>query len=253
MKISIITVVRNGAETIDDTINSVLGQTYPDMEYLVIDGASTDGTMAIVERHKDRIAKIVSEPDLGIYDAMNKGIGLATGDIIGLLNADDVYAHEGVLKKVAEALADPNVDACYADLVYVDQWDLRKIKRYWKSRPFLPGLFAKGWMLPHPTFFVRRRIYEQHGLFNLEYKIQSDYDLVMRFLEIDRIRTTYIPEIFVRMRVGGASNRSIMNRVKGTMESYRACRKYNLPVGPFFPLKKILSRADQFFIRPQSG
>jgi glycosyltransferase involved in cell wall biosynthesis len=250
VKISVITVVYNGAATVEDTILSVAAQTYPDVEHIVIDGGSTDGTVPIIEKHRDKLARVVSEPDQGIYDAMNKGIACATGDVVGTLNSDDVYADDRVLATVAEAFADPELDACYGDLVYVDRERTDRVVRYWTSRPYVPGLFERGWMPAHPTFYVRRRVYERYGSFDLEYKIQSDFELTMRLLRVHRIRSRYIPRIMVRMRMGGTTNKKLSNIVKGNLESYRACRKHGIAVTPLFFVKKIVSRLPQFVRRP---
>ena len=249
MKISIITVCYNSAATIQDTIDSIASQTYPDIEHIVVDGGSQDTTMDMV-RAAPRVSKYISEPDRGIYDAMNKGIAMATGEIVGTLNSDDFYMHEKVLERVAEVFSNPSVDACYADLIYVRQEDPASVVRYWQSRPFRPGLFKRGWMPAHPTFFVRRKLYEELGGFDLEFKLQSDFELTMRYLELFRINSVYLPEILVKMRVGGASNQSVRNVIKGNIEAYKACKKNHLGVSPLFNLYKIISRLPQFFRRP---
>jgi len=250
MRISIITVVLNAATTIEDTLHSVAEQRYPDVEHIVVDGASSDGTIDLIRRHQNHLARFVSEPDRGIYDAMNKGIELARGEVIGFLNAGDIYANANVLQWVAETLADPDVDACYADLVYVDAKDTRKVVRYWRSRPYETGLFRTGWMPAHPTFFVKRKIYERYGKFDLDFQFQSDFDLTMRFLEVERIRSVYVPKIFVRMRTGGATNAKLSNIARGNIEAYRARKKYFPRTTPFFIVRKILSRFPQFFVSP---
>lgn len=249
MKISIITVCYNSAATIQDTIDSIANQTYPEIEHIVVDGGSKDATMDIV-RAAPHVSKYISEPDRGIYDAMNKGIAMATGEVVGTLNSDDFYMHEKVLERVAEVFSNPGVDACYADLIYVRQNDPASVVRYWQSRPFRPGLFKRGWMPAHPTFFVRRKIYEELGGFDLEFKLQSDFELTMRYLELFRINSVYLPEILVKMRVGGASNQSVRNVIKGNIEAYKACKKNHLGVSPLFNLYKIISRLPQFFRRP---
>ena len=251
LKVSIITVCYNSAETIIETITSVASQRYKNREHIIVDGASKDKTIDIV-KHAPSVTCYISEPDKGIYDGMNKGIKRATGDIIGLLNADDLYADDTVLAQVAAAFQDATVQACYADLVYVDKEDTSRVIRYWKSRPFCTGLFKKGWMPAHPTFFVRRDVYEQWGDFNLNFPRQADFELTMRFLEIHQIKSVYIPKIWVRMRTGGASNNSIKGIFKGNLEAYRACKLHHLAVGPFFIARKILSRIPQFFSRPES-
>ena len=250
MKISVITVCYNAAATIEDAVRSVASQDHPDVEHIVIDGGSRDGTQAILERNKARISRLVSEPDQGIYDAMNKGIALATGDVVGFLNADDWYAHPGVLSKVAAQFAQAEVDACYADLVYVDQDDPARVVRYWTSRPYRDGLCERGWMPAHPTFYVRREIYRRHGGFDTRYRLQADYEICMRLLAVKHIKAVYVPEIWVRMRMGGATNRSIRNVWRGNLEAYRAARESGLRVSPLFILQKLLSRVPQFFARP---
>ncbi len=250
MKLSVITVVYNAAATIEDTLRSVAAQTHPDVEHIVIDGGSNDGTLAILERYRGGIARLVSEPDCGIYDAMNKGIALAGGEVIGLLNADDVYADGRVLGKIAQRFADPGVEACYGDLVYVAQDDPQRVVRYWKSCAYRDGLFEKGWIPPHPTFFVRRSVYQRYGGFDLTYRLQSDFELTMRFLAVHHIRSVHVPEILVRMRTGGVSNRRLTNILKGNLEAYRACRKNGLKVSRWFIARKILSRIPQFFAKP---
>jgi len=249
VKISVITVCFNSATTIEQTLRSVDSQDYPHKEHIVIDGASSDDTVKIVQT-QTRVARWKSEPDQGIYDAMNKGIAMSTGDVIGTLNADDVYEDESILSQVAETFVNPDIDACFADLVYVDAFDLRKVVRYWKSRPYQSGLFERGWMPAHPTFFVRRSVYERFGQFDLSFRRQADFELTMRFLAIYGIKSTYIPKIWVRMRMGGLSNNSLRGVILGNIEAWRACQKHKLSVGPFFVVRKILSRLPQFFYRP---
>ncbi|SRR5713226_5111440 len=249
-KISVITVVRNRADTIEDTILSVATQRYPHVEHIIIDGASTDGTLEIITRYRAKIAGLITERDRGIYDAMNKGIVRATGDIIGFLNADDVYADNRVLEQVAAIFEKSDVDGCYADLVYVDRNNSGRVIRYWKSCPYADGLFARGWMPPHPTFFVRRDVYREQGRFDLSYRKQADFELAMRLFLKGGIRTVYIPQVLVRMRSGGASS-GFMHILQGNVEAYRACQKYGLRVTPLFVVRKILSRLPQFIHRPQ--
>lgn len=246
MKISIITAVYNAAETIEDTILSVAAQSYRDVEHIVIDGFSTDSTPAIIEHHRNKLAHVVSEPDRGVYDAMNKGLALASGDVVGFLNADDVYIDSEVLAKIAALMVDPEVEACYANLIYVDREQTNLVVRYWTSREYVPGLFKKGWMPAHPTFFVRTSVYRQFGGFDLRYRLQADFDLALRLLHVHGIRARYVPEIWVRMRMGGMSNNSIRNMVRGNIEAYSSCRNNGLKVPPWFILTKVLSRVPQF-------
>lgn len=254
MKISIITAVFNGVKTVEDCVKSVLDQTYPDIEHIIIDGGSTDGTLELIKKYTENVAKVMSEPDNGLYDAMNKGIKAATGDIVGILNSDDIYNGNMVLKKVADVFTDPSVDVCYADLVYVDKYDLNKVFRYWKSRDYQDGLFSKGWAPPHPTFFVRRRVYEKYGVFDLEYKLAADFELMVRFLGKYKIPSAYIPNVLVKMRLGGATNRSVLNVVKQNLEIRRAGKKNNISISLFvLTFKKSIDRITQFISRPEKG
>lgn len=250
MKISIITVSFNSAQYIEDCIKSVLSQSYKNIEYIIIDGGSTDGTVDIIKKYESKISKWISEPDRGIYDAMNKGISLATGDVIGFLNSDDVYYNSSVLENIAKLMENNLVDACYSDLVYVDKYDLKKIIRYWRSTEFNIGLLRRGWVPPHPTFYVRKFIYDKHGAFDLDYPLAADFELMVRFLNCYRIKAVYLPKITVRMRVGGATNQSIVNIVRQNFEIIRACKKNNIPLSLIlFFTWKLYSRARQFFSR----
>lgn len=254
MKFSIITVVYNNKDTISDAMNSVLSQNYDDLEYIVVDGASTDGTFEVIKeaikRCPERSINFISEKDNGIYDAMNKGIGLATGEVVGLLNGDDVYAGNLVLKKVAGVFADSSVDSCYADLVYVDKFDMNKVIRYWKSCDYRNGLFSKGWAPPHPTFFVRRKVYEKYGVFDLSYSMGNDVDLMMRFLSKYKLKSVYVPGIFVKMRFGGVSNKNVINIVRQNLELFRAGEKNDVKIfPPVFIFGKIIARISQYIAK----
>lgn len=222
LKPSIITAVYNSASTIGDCLNSVKQQTCADIEHIIIDGGSTDGTIDIIRTEGNHVAKFISEPDKGIYDALNKGIRMATGDIIGFLHADDVYHTNTVLQSIADRLTTDRTDSCYGDLLYVHKRNIEKTFRYWRSGPYVKGLFERGWMPPHPTFFVRRSVYEQYGAFNPAFSIAADYELMLRFLVKHQISTTYIPELLVKMRMGGASNSTLRNLFIKTSEDYRA-------------------------------
>jgi glycosyltransferase involved in cell wall biosynthesis len=251
MKISIITVVWNNVKTIKDTIDSVLSQTYKNIEYIVIDGGSTDGTLSLLESRRDQLSALVSEPDEGIYDAMNKGIKLAKGDVIGFLNSDDFYLNDKVISKVAsEFERDIFLDASYANLIYVDQTNTSKIIRYFKTGEFKQGLFLKGWCPAHPTFFVRRSVYERNGNFDLNYHFASDVELMMRFLEIHKIKSLYIPEVMVKMRMGGVSNRNLKNIWLANKEIINSFHKNGLQVNSItFFIYKIISRFKQYIKR----
>ena len=224
MKISIITSVYNNKETISETIESVLSQTYDDLEYIIIDAASTDGTVDIIKQYQDKISTFVSEPDDGIFDGLNKGIALATGDVVGFLHSDDLYQHNKVIEMVAEAFKNYPVDSVFGDLTYVNNKDTSKVIRYWKSGDFSPKKLRRGWMPPHPTFFVKRHVYERSGVFDTSFKIAADYDIILRLLGKHNITTHYIPEVLVKMRVGGESNKSLRNLLQKSKEDLRAMK-----------------------------
>lgn len=250
MKISVITVCFNSARTIADTLHSVAEQTHPDIEHIVIDGASRDNTLDIIKTTQNRVAKLLSEPDKGIYDAMNKGLALATGEVVGFLNSDDVYADKGCLALIASALSDVCIDACYGDVEFVSATIPHKTVRYWRAGEYDKKRLVQGWMPPHPTFYARRTLYDNVGGFDLRYRLQSDYDMAVRLLKQDTVRLCYLPYLMVRMRMGGASNASIGNILCGNLEAYRAAKENELGVGPMFVVRKILSRIPQFFARP---
>ena len=248
LKVSIITVAFNAASTIEETIRSVASQDHPAIEHILIDGDSSDDTMEIVGRYQSHFAKIVSEPDNGIYDAMNKGIRLASGDVVGMLNADDVYQDETVLTQVAETLADDSLDACYADLVYVKTDDLSNVVRNWRSRDHTPGLSFRGWMPAHPTLFLKRQMYDRVGLFDTSLRYQADLEFCARLFEVYRVNSRYVPRLWVRMRLGGVTNNSLKTIMLGNWESYLALRRLGLRrnVFNYFAIK-FASRIRQFF------
>lgn len=250
MKVSIVTVCYNAAETIADTLRSVRQQTYHNIEHIVVDGGSVDNTLAVVAAEGAHVVKIVSERDCGIYDAMNKGLALATGEVVGFLNSDDVLAHADVVKIIAQTMANSVIDACYGDLVYVARDDTNKVVRYWKSKTYRHGLFDRGWVPAHPTFYARRVLYQNYGNFDLGMQLAADFDILLRFFEGHQITSTYIPEVLVRMRLGGATNVSFRNVLRQNMEIARAFRKYGLSVGlkPF--VFRLMSRLSQFARRP---
>jgi glycosyltransferase len=245
--ISIITAVRNNAGTIAHCIESVRSQSLA-AEHIIIDGCSTDGTLGVIDSYRPSLALVVSEPDRGIYDAMNKGIRAATGDVIGILNSDDFYASGHVIETVVEIMSDERIDSCYGDLVYVRPDDTGKITRKWKSVSFLGRSFYWGWMPPHPTFFVRRSIYEKYGMFNLTLGSAADYELMLRFLVKHKITTAYIPEVLVRMRVGGRSNASLNNRLKANRMDRKAWEVNGLKPFPWTTSMKPLRKLGQFLV-----
>lgn len=246
MKISVITVSYNSENTIADSIRSVASQSHPYIEHLVIDGLSTDDTVSVVEANRHKNLLFSSEPDAGIYDAMNKGLSRATGEIIGFLNADDFFADVDVLASIAKAFeADQCVEACFGDLVYVTQ-DNRRVVRHWKSRPYVKGIFAHGWCPAHPTFYIRRTALGRLGQFDLNYRLAADVEFMMRYLELGELKALYIPRIQVRMRIGGATNKSWRNIVRQNCEILRALKKNRLPYFLLsFILNKLVSRVQQ--------
>ncbi len=246
-KISIITVCYNSAETLEATIKSVVTQDYPNIEYIIIDGLSTDGTLQIVDRYKDKVSVLLSEKDEGIYYAINKGISLATGDVIAILHADDFYANASVLSKVAKTFEKEFVDTVYGDLQYVDRKQISKVVRNWKAGAFDPALFLKGWMPPHPAFFVRKNSYSIYGSYNTLLKSSADYELMLRLLYKHKCSTRYIPEVLVKMRMGGQSNKSFFNRFIANREDKKAWKINDLTPAPFTFIRKPLSKLKQFF------
>ena len=233
MKISIITVALNNKEVIKDAIDSILSQAYKNIEYIIIDGASIDGTVEVVQSYGDKISRFISEPDNGIYDAMNKGVDLATGDVIAFLHSDDVYANETVISDIVDCF-DNNTQGVYGDLVYTDKADVNKVFRYWKSCDFSTSLLSKGWMPPHPTLFLRREVYQKYGAFDTSFKIAGDYDFMLRILK-DNIAVKYLPQVIYKMRLGGESNRSVKNILDKSKEDLRAMRNNKIN-NPFFAL-----------------
>lgn len=250
MKVTVITVCFNSGGTIADTLRSVSAQTHGDVEHIVIDGGSKDGTQDVIAATPNRIARLVSEPDRGIYDAMNKGLALATGEIVGFLNSDDVYADASSLAEIVRAFDDPTIDACYGDVLFVAADDPARVVRYWRAGPSRPGRLAQGWMPPHPTFYTRRSIYDAAGGFDISYRLQADFDMAIRLVEGRKLNLRYLPHTLVRMRMGGASNASVWNVIRGNLEAYRAARRHGLPVSPLFAVRKVLSRIPQFLDRP---
>lgn len=245
LKISVITVCRNNVDTIRDTIISVRDQVGVAVEHVIVDGASDDETLAVIQEFP-HISRVISEPDRGLYDALNKGLRMVTGDVVGIMHADDVYEDVHVLYDVVTAMQDTNINIVYGDLVYVERQDLSRVVRRWQSRPFQPCLLARGWMPPHPTLFIRRDVYARVGGFDLRYKIAADYDCILRiFKRVDR-GCRYLPRTLVRMRVGGVSNRSVRNLLAKSAEDWRIVREHS--VGGFWTVvNKQISKISQLF------
>jgi len=248
--VSVVTVVYNNAKTIANCIESVLGQSYKKIEYIIVDGASTDSTLEVVRSYGDRISKVISEPDDGIYDAMNKGIKAATGDVVAILNSDDMYADENVLANVvAEFEKGKEIGCVYGDLDYVDKEDVNKIHREWRSKPYRPGLFRTGWHPAHPSFFVRKEVYDKHGLYLTKLGISADYEMMLRLLEKEQVLSSYIPRVLVKMRTGGHSNASFKQILRGNAEVIKSWKvnKMQTPYSVFFrkPLSKLKQLAHK--------
>lgn len=250
MKISIITVCFNSAKTISDTLSSVEKQTYKNIEHIVIDGGSTDDTLAIVVSQGAHVARLESGVDKGIYDAMNKGLALATGDVIGFLNSDDIFANTEVVARIAETMKNPSIDACYGDLIYVDQRDMSKVVRYWKSGEFNRGNFFRGWVPAHPTFYARRKVYREFGGFDLNINLAADFDILLRFFEVHKISSEYIPEILIKMRLGGVTNASWNSILRQNREIAEIFKKYGFSISWKLFIIRFIRRIAQFLRRP---
>jgi glycosyltransferase involved in cell wall biosynthesis len=248
MKISIITAVLNRAATIGEAIDSVRAQTWRNVEHVIQDGGSNDSTLEIARDRAASNALIVSEPDRGIYDAINRGIIRSTGDIIGLMHSDDVYANMDVLSKIAEKFEDKKIDGVYGDLNYVLDMNSKNPIRYWKSGEYNRSLLKIGWMPPHPTLYLRREVFDRLGLYDTSFHISGDYDAILRYLVKGNISLAYIPEVLVKMRIGGESNRSIERIFLKSREDFRAIR--NNGVGGIGTLAaKNLLKINQFFAK----
>ncbi|MEZ9872017.1 glycosyltransferase family 2 protein [Vibrio sp. 10N.261.51.C6] len=248
MNVSIITATFNSEGTIRDTLLSLESQSYPNIEYIIIDGASQDSTLEVVKSTSTRVSKLISEPDKGIYDALNKGIQYATGDIVGFLHSDDLLAYPEAVSDLVETLKQDNSEAVYADLEYVSKEDTTKVVRKWTSGQYEQQKLRSGWMPPHPTFFMKRDLYLKYGLFNLDYKIAADYDSILRYLWVNNVTASYLPKVVTKMRVGGASNRSLANIIEKTKEDIQALKDNQL----FWPSAlfiKNVSKIPQFFKR----
>lgn len=249
LKVSIVTVVFNNAGIVRDAIDSVLSQTYQNIEYIIVDGASTDGTTEIIQSYGDKITIFISEKDKGIYDAMNKGLKLATGDIIGILNSDDFYINNQVISKVIQIFQDNPIDSMFADLVYVRPENLEKVVRYYDSNYFTPSKFAYGWMPAHPTFFVKREVYEKYGYFKLDYKIASDYELLVRFLAKYGVSYYYLREPIIKMRIGGVSTKNLKSNFILNKEILKACSENGIYSNWLMVLSKYPQKILGYFKR----
>ncbi|MGI2186048.1 glycosyltransferase family 2 protein [Shewanella oncorhynchi] len=246
MKVSIITATYNSAKTIRDTLKSLEEQTYRNIEYIIVDGASKDNTLEVIKDNCTRVTKIISEPDRGIYDALNKGIAAATGDIVGFLHSDDLFSSPDAVSNLVAAFMAGDHNAIYADLDYVDKDNINTVIRHWVSGQFKPSKLQLGWMPAHPTFYMTKAMYDKLGVFCLDFPIAADYDSVLRYFNSGELRAAYLPQVLVKMRVGGASNNSLQNIKRKVKEEITLMRRNGL----FFPLAlvmKRLTKVHQYF------
>ena len=250
LKVTIITPVFNGASTIENTIESIIQQDYENIEYIIVDGKSTDGTVSLIEKYADQIDKFVSEPDRGIYDAVNKGIKVASGDILCTLNCDDMYADSTIISQMVEFIQSNVLDAAYGDIVYVDRHDTNCVKRFWETGEYKKGSFRYGWVPPHPAFFCRKEIFDKYGDFNDQFEIAGDFELMLRFIEKHQIKIGYLPKIIVKMRIGGKANilRGIFH---GNLEIINSFRLNNLRLSLWFFVYKPIAKISQLFKIPR--
>jgi glycosyltransferase involved in cell wall biosynthesis len=247
LKVSIITVVYNNRHTISEAIDSVLSQTYNNIEYIIIDGDSNDGTTDIIDSYKDKISIVISETDNGIYDAMNKGINLATGDIIGILNSDDIYYSNDVIDNIIkDFIIDPDLDIVYGNIVYVDKFDTSRIVRKWVSCNYYNNFFEDAHVPPHPSLFLKKTIYSEAGLFNLNYKLAADYEFMLRIFKKFNYKSKYLNNFFVKMRLGGATNKNFKNIYKGNLEIMQSWKENLIKMPLMLIPKRVLKRLLQF-------
>lgn len=244
LKISLITVTFNAERTIERCVQSVINQSYPNIEYIIIDGNSTDNTGQIISKYSSHLQAFISEPDEGVYDAMNKGIKIATGDIIGMLNADDFFADDDILLKVADAFKQRSIQILYGDLDYVNA--AGKVIRKWRSGNYAKGAFNWGWMPPHPTFYCKKELYDKYGFYSLDYGTAADYELMSRFMVKNNINASYFQRVMVKMQIGGKSNKSLSNRVKASLNDYRAMKVNGISIPWVVVLLKPLRKIPQY-------
>jgi glycosyltransferase len=250
LKISIITATLNAAETIEDTIKSVLSQDYMNIEHIIVDGGSTDGTLDILTKYQGQISRCISEPDNSIYDAMNKGIKLSNGDIIATLNSDDLYTNDTIVSQMAKFMQSKGLDAAYGDLVYVDRNKTNQVTRFWQAGEYKRGAFRYGWVIPHPTFFCRKQVFEKYGYFNEKFRVAADFELLLRFVEKHRIKVGYLAKVITKMRTGGKAN-VLRGIIYGNCEIIRSFRLNDLRLSPWFFIVKPITKISQLFTKPR--
>ena len=243
---SIITATYNSSRYVRDCIRSVHTQSHPNIEHIIIDGKSTDNTLELIGAMPSRIAKIVSEPDEGIYDAMNKGVAQATGDIVGILNSDDFYPSTEILSEIVATFERTGCDAVFGNLDLVHPENTNRVLRHWRSSPFVPGSFRKGWHPPHPTFFVKREMYTRYGTFDAKLDVSADFELMLRFIEKHGIRTQYLDKTIVKMRHGGESTGSVLKILQGSRNIMIAFRRNGVPVSPLYPARRMVDKLCQY-------
>lgn len=248
MKISVITVTFNSVKTLADTLETVATQDFPEIEHIIVDGGSTDGTVELIKSFSGNL-KWVSEKDNGLYDAINKGISMATGDVVGILNSDDFFPNQQIASGIAKAFtADPTIDAVYGDVAFVKPENLKKLVRYYSAEKFHPARFKFGFMPPHPSFYVKREFYQKLGLYKEEYVIAADYELLMRFLLGNNLKTTYIPRVLVYMRTGGISNKNFNSRLLLNREIVKACQDNGIKTNLFLLSFKYVIKVFEFIM-----
>jgi len=247
MKVTIITVTFNSEKYLEDCILSVIAQRYGNIEHIIIDGKSKDRTTDIIRKYESRIAKWVSETDRGMYDAINKGMEMSTGDIIGILNSDDMLDGEDVIDTIVEAFQQQKVDSIYGDLEYVDPEDIQKVQRIWKGKPYKRSLFRSGWMPAHPTFYFKREVFEKFGGYETHFYSAADYELMCRYLFNHKISAYYIPKLLVKMRSGGQSNSSLKIRLRANRRDFLAMKKNKVPFPFLVSILKPLSKLHQYY------
>lgn len=247
MKVSIITVTYNSAKYVEDCIHSIIRQNYNNIEYIVVDGNSTDGTVDIIKKYSSHITKWISEEDGGMYDALNKGMKLATGDVVGILNSDDVLASADVISEIVNCFQQEKVDSLYGDLVYVDPFDLQKVLRFWKGLPYNRRRFKYGWMPAHPTFYIRKELIEKYGGYQSHYFTAADFEFMARYLYRYKISSCYLPKLIVKMRAGGASNESFSRRIRANRRDYLAMKNNKIPFPLIVSILKPIIKMPQFY------
>ncbi len=253
MKISLITVTYNAEKYLASCIESVLMQSYKNIEHIIIDGNSTDSTISVVKKYESKISKWISEPDKGMYDALNKGMKLATGDVIGILNSDDMLVSSDTIQSIVNAFNENNVDSVYGDLQYVDQEDKNRVFRVWKGKQYNRNLFKMGWMPGHPTFYIKRSLIQEHGGYENHYYTAADYEFMARYLFKYNISSFYLPKLIVKMRTGGASNKNINQRIKANRKDYLAMKTNAIPMPFLVSILKPLLKVHQFSVSTNIG